>query len=594
MTVLNTGIQFSISVGGIPMIGEGPAALESVEVSTSLVRPSSAIITFSDPARVIMQGLRLSLGDAIEIAATVDTEFTAIPLIDGDVVGLESVIGSGGSQTIVIVHDPLHRLQRSVESHTYREMPIADIVREVADRHGLATGDIDDRGFPTRAVTNQFYETDFDFLSHLAGEVGVSLYWRDGELRFASPSPASDGPSTGLLSGGDPRLVVREADLIRGHVSLSTVGATADTASVGWDMMANEALSSGSSVTSNLVDAGESASDIAGVEFGGGLLGLLGGSSESVSAGRTFSTNQEALEHAALVHAERLGHRTAELELIVEGRPQLQAGEAITVAGLEDPFDGSYAITEATHRYGPHLGYTTQLQITGLEDRSLGSFTSRAPVSNHLMTGVVPAVVSANRDEDAGAYRVKVLFPWLGDDIETDWLQVCAPGAGAGRGISFLPEVGDSVLIAFQAGDPRQPIVVGAAYNGQDQPPTDLDDQVAGNGEVIRRSIVSRLGHKIVFVDAEGEESIEVITADGKCHVILDQSGSKVEIVSAGDLALESTGNLSIEAGGDLTMSARGNAELSSQGNATLAAQGNAEVSASAMTKIKGTRIDLN
>jgi hypothetical protein len=257
MTVLNTGIRFEISVAGFPLSSEAAGALESVEVSTSLVRPGSAVITFGDPARVVMQAMRVSLGDEIEIAAVVDTEFSPIPLLDGHVVGLESIIGGGGSQTVVVVHDQLHQLQRSVESHTYRELPIADIVREVANRHSLRTGDIDDRGFPTQPVTNQLYETDFDFLSHLASKVGVSLYWRDRQLHFTSPSPATDGPRSGLGSGTDPLLVVREADLLRGHVSVSTVGASAESHAVGWDMLAKESLSSSSSVGSEMLDAGE-------------------------------------------------------------------------------------------------------------------------------------------------------------------------------------------------------------------------------------------------------------------------------------------------------------------------------------------------
>ena len=64
--------------------------------------------------------------------------------------------------------------------------------------------------------------------------------------------------------------------------------------------------------------------------------------------------------------------------------------------------------------------------------------------------------IVANTMDPAGSARVKVRFPWLpgGDSA---WARVCRPfGAPVGP-----PQVGASVVVLFEGGDPDRPIVLG-------------------------------------------------------------------------------------------------------------------------------------
>jgi uncharacterized protein involved in type VI secretion and phage assembly len=169
--------------------------------------------------------------------------------------------------------------------------------------------------------------------------------------------------------------------------------------------------------------------------------------------------------------------------------------------------------------------------------------------------GVVVGIVTNNQDPDNLA-RVKVRFPWLSADEESQWARVAAFGAGAGRGGWFLPEVDDEVLVAFEHGDVRFPYVLGGLWNGVDPGPRDN-----GDGENNLRVITSRSGHELVLDDSAGAERVEIHTAGGHKVILDDAPGgerivvedgggaNRIEIdAAAGAVAVEAQMKLSLKA----------------------------------------------
>jgi uncharacterized protein involved in type VI secretion and phage assembly len=168
------------------------------------------------------------------------------------------------------------------------------------------------------------------------------------------------------------------------------------------------------------------------------------------------------------------------------------------------------------------------------------------------MYGVYPALVTDNQDPD-GQGRVRIKLPWSPDTASAAyeaWARLATMMAGRDRGTWFIPEPEDEVLIAFEAGDPRHPIVVGALWNGRDTPPESMSQQ----NNI--RSITSRNGIKITMDDSSGQEKLIVETPGGQKITMQDGPG-QVEIVDSNgnSIKMQSSG-ITIEAAAQLKISA--------------------------------------
>ena len=204
----------------------------------------------------------------------------------------------------------------------------------------------------------------------------------------------------------------------------------------------------------------------------------------------------------------------------------------------------------------------------------------RRPVQADRFYGVVVGVVTNNQDPE-NMHRVKVRFPWLSNDVESNWARVAAPMAGKDRGTYFLPEVDDEVLVAFEHGQVDHPFVVGCLWNGKDDAPESNAD-----GENNHRTIKSRSGHILRLNDKSGNETIEIIDKSGNNKIVIDTANNSITIEANSDITIKS-------ATGKLTMEANG-IEMKSQMGVSVEAAQNIDVKASAVVTVKGAMIRLN
>ena len=170
--------------------------------------------------------------------------------------------------------------------------------------------------------------------------------------------------------------------------------------------------------------------------------------------------------------------------------------------------------------------------------------TSEAPIS--INYSVVPAMVTRNDDTQG---RVKVRFPWMDDQDESDWIAVAGPGAGNDRGLFCIPAADDQVLVAFSFGQIDKAYVIGALWSTADKPPS--------AGDPDKRSWKSKSGHAIVLDDTGGSERISITDKSGTSTITIDTANKTITIESAGDLSIKAAGNLALQSGKDVTVNGK-------------------------------------
>jgi uncharacterized protein involved in type VI secretion and phage assembly len=275
---------------------------------------------------------------------------------------------------------------------------------------------------------------------------------------------------------------------------------------------------------------------------------------------------QEAADALATARAEQVGSAAYEATAVAIGSPAIKAGVAVSVSGIGRAFDGKWVISTARHEFGAG-SYRTHLECSGRQDRSLyGLVANTLPgVSGgdaSRMTGLVIALVTDN-DDPLERGRVRLQYPWLGDDVESSWARVAMPGAGDGAGLVWLPGVGDEVVVGFEHGDVSHPFVLGGLWNGSDLAP--LGDGLFDAGRVKRSGFVSRNGHQLIFFDGDDETGIALLSANGEYKVSLNETKKQLHVAAGGKLLIEAdsleikvTNGVKIEAGSTLDLESSG------------------------------------
>ncbi|WP_436022832.1 type VI secretion system Vgr family protein [Trinickia sp. LjRoot230] len=171
------------------------------------------------------------------------------------------------------------------------------------------------------------------------------------------------------------------------------------------------------------------------------------------------------------------------------------------------------------------------------------------------MHGTQSAIVVGPKGEEiyTDGSRVKVHFPWDRrgklDGSDSMWIRVSQPWAGKGWGGSAIPRIGQEVVVAFNQGDPDNPIIVGRVFNGEaGNPYHDSNGQTMG---IKSQTHKGKGSNELRFSDAGGAEEVFLHAQKDMNTVILDnethtvQNGSRTVAVHTGDERKQITkGNL--------------------------------------------------
>jgi phage protein D/phage baseplate assembly protein gpV len=532
MSITNTCL---VEIAGKAVADDIATLLVSAYVDDSQQLPDTFALRFRDPNRLVIAQSGAKVGSLIKVKVQVAADDQPELLISGEVTALEAEYDTGGTFTVIRGYDQTHRFFRGRQTESYQQMTASDIATKIAQRAGLQIGEVTS----TTTVYDHYCQagqTDWEVLSALARANNLEIAVREGKFSFSKPAVASKAPPAGGTANTDPLVLQLGQDLLRFRSILTSAGQVGKVEVRGWDVATKNALTATEDAATSRIELPTVTPQKLAKTFGDPTY---------VATDVPYRTQSE-VDEAAKALADELGNAFAEFEGTARGNPKLRAGAAVSIDGLGEPFDGKYTITTSRHRFDPLTGYTTSFSVTGRRDRTLLGLASNG-------RGKAPAGIAIGQVSDAAdpekAGRVKLTFPWLSADYVSDWARTVQPGAGKDRGWQVLPEVGDEVLVAFEQGDFRRPTVVGGLFNGVDtlpRGPMDLVD--GGTGKINRRSMVSRLGHRVDLVDASGKEGVRVTTTDEKLKLIMDHSGTTITLHADGKVVIEGTQGVTIDA----------------------------------------------
>lgn len=632
---LGTTVTPNIKVMRMPLNPQVADVLIRTVVDTSLHRPDMFELTFLDRDGMIFDLSQLRIG--VEVEISVGDGPMATTLIVGEVTAIEGDYDNLVHRTIVRGYEHSHRLQKARRSRTFLDSSDGDIARKVAKEAGLKIGDISDPGVTHKYIA-QVAQTDWEFLKGRAAEIGYDVRVVDGKFTFGPAPGMPAGGLGGMASAAAGALGLGTTTLTFGEnlrwlrPRITSGGIVAESEVRVWDPDGVSVISSVAALKSKTADVDDDPAALARAH-GGLLPGLPAISIPGLPSFGDASNNaysvvshplawgsaaQSAADAVAKGTAEHVASAFAEAEGMVLNAPGVIAGAKVKLEAVPGPFAGDWYVTAARHTLDEAEGYTVRFEVSGRHDRSLHGLVTGSAENRRargLIDGLVPGIVTDNTDSEKMG-RVKVALPWLAPDFETDWARVVMPGLGPTYGTVALPEVNDEVLVGFEFGDPRRAYVLGGLWNGNTKLELGGDPVKRGalGGMVVKRGLVSRLGHKIL-VDDDGDgkvpptkSGVTIGTKDDKIMIKYDEVNKKITILcdsSTPPAAIEikqngAGGSISIEqagSGGTLTLKSAGNVtvEAAAPGNLTLKGGSGVKIDGGAgMVELSGTQVKLN
>ncbi len=551
--------QIGIKIDGNDVQSDVMGKLAGVTVDQHSLMPGMFTIRFYDSDLSLMDSGPFNLTKRVEISAA-KADNTWVPLIKGEITALEPEFGESMTPEFVVRgFDLTHRLYRETRSRAFLNVKDSDLAQQIASDTGLQT-EIE----TTRTVYDHVFQSnqsDLAFLMERAWRIGYECFVENDKLYFRKPPNSGSAPVT-LKWGED----------LKSYYPRMTLAEQVDEVVVrGWNVMQKKEII-GKAESGNLYPQIEESRD-------GKNWASQFGRGKKIVVDKPVASQSEA-DVLAGARLDELSGAFVEANGSATRRPDIKAGQKVKLENLGARFSGEYLVTSATHTCSPE-GFTTEFHVTGSR---MGTLSEQIMQGSPKVTwgGVVVGLVT-NTDDPDDMGRVKVKFPWLGDDTESFWARVIGVGAGPNCGFFVVPNVGDEVLVAFEHGDINHPYVIGGLWNGQDKPPPDGLSAASGDKPKVR-VLQSINGHILAMYD-NSEKKIEIITTDGrtismsdKDRKIIIKNGNVTLTLEESDLKIEAMANMSIEA----------NAQIKLKASAGIEIDGGAKVD------IKGAVINLN
>lgn len=458
------------------------------------------------------------LGQPVLLQLLTQHSHTDLRPIHGHITAVERLGSDGGFARYRLTLEPwLTFLRHRRDSYVWQGKSVLDIVAEIfsdyqdkgklAPAWRLALADASQ--YKAREVCTQFEESDLAFVERLLAEEGL-FYWFEHR---ADAGSASLGCHTLVIADHNGAFTPNMQGFIRYHRAATVERSDSITAWHAHRRLATNAISLGSW---NETQAGLIASDIQSTHDNGDvpLLRAVDHPGQRRFAAREDVERTARLQLEALEARNKTYTGTSTVRTLAPGTTFVLTGHAIH----DTDQAATFAVISVRHRGRNNLSSQARTLIHKLFANTIQQPTKEQdepPYGNRFtalradipwrpftedshgallhpkptVAGIHTAIVVGTAGQDLSTerdHRIKVQMHWQrgtqsqsrlahpqgndnapGNDGAYIWVRVAEAAAGPNFGSSFLPRIGQEVILDYIEGDIDRPIVTGSLYNGK-------------------------------------------------------------------------------------------------------------------------------
>lgn len=479
--------------------------------------------------------------------------------------------GDSGSVLIIELTDPCSILNGQRNSAVFTDSTDVDVFKKIISKNGLTAGVLD----KTKAKHHQLIQyqcSDWDFILMRADVCSRLVYTDDGKLSVRQPKLDASAKHKFTYGMSECFNFDMEANINQQYGEVSATN---------WDINQQE------------LKKPDKASEFP-LSQGNITAKKSGSSLNRASIELNSSVNSVPDEMSAWADARMLKNRLSMFRgtITLKGDASIKVGDILNIDGVGATFNGKTLITGINHTYTEY-GWRSILQF-GLSAQWYSE--SQQNIAVQPAAGLLPGIsglqlgiVEDFSEDPEHLLRLKINIPALSNEGKrTVWARMSMAYAGKNKGLLFIPETGDEVIVGFINEDPRQAIILGSAYSEKNSIP----EQLKLSDSNFYKGIITRGDLKLLFDDEK--KIIKIQTPDNneicldkeKGISLQDKHGSKVVMNEKGICFQDGNGNC-------IEMHSQG-ITFKSVGNLNAEADGEIELTASSNMSLKASMIDLN
>ncbi len=572
----NSGAQsFSIKVNG-QALSDAVGILEIVVTNLVNAIPKARVVVMDGSAAAqnfeLSNGTDFIPGAEIEIAAGYNGENEVI--FSGLIISQTIKANESGSQMEIECRDKAVKLTAGRKNKIWENTSDADAITDLAGQNGI-TADIDGLDLQHKQLV-QFNCSNWDFIVTRAELNSALIITEAGKLSIALPDAGQEITAT-YTYGSEIYDFEAQMDARTQYPQVITKN---------WNYTSQE-VKEETSTAKSLPQQGNISGD--------DLSGVLGWEDNSLYHSGNVAEQESAEWASAQLFRSRLNRLIGNFR--VQGDHKLKPGIIVELLGIGERFSGKCWVTGVIHSYSGEAAWYSHVQF-GL-DKNLHSY-SFDDIVEKPASGIIPPVnglqigiVTQLESDPDGENRIRVRLPTVEKEGDGIWARLAAVDAGKDHGWVWNPEIDDEVIVGFINDDPRDAVILGRLYSSSFPPHVEAkdDNYLKGLSTKSKLQLSFDDDKKIIKIETPGGHSI-TLDEDQKQIAIQDMNGNKIEMGEDG-IKIESIKDITLKASGDLKIDGT-NITTNANAQLKLSGSGGTELSSSAITKVKGSMVQIN